>query len=262
MNHEKPPQKVRAVDRTLNILFFIASSADPLTLADISGSTGVDKATALRLLATLESFRLVQRDEKNRTYAIGSGAWQLASSYQAALKAISENHLRNLRDITGESVSLVVARGMDRVMLMAMEASHELRVVPQLNSVVPVYSGASGKVFMAFMSSDKREKVIEMTGLRPVNERSVTDRDSFLASLEEVRREGFSVSRGDVTLGADAIAAPIFDPQGEIIAVVSLRGPEARLTSDRVKKLSPLVVEAARNIADDLSGGGRSSAAM
>lgn len=257
MNQEKPPTTVRAVERTLKILFLIAAAPEPLSLSDISNSTGLDKATALRLLVTLESFRLVQRDEKNRTYAIGAGAWQLASSYKSELKSVSEPHLRVLRDQTGESVSLVIARGMERVILTALEANHELRVVPSLNSVVPVYSGASGKIFMAFMDAERRDRIIETTGLKPVNERCVIDRGTFLKSLDQVRKDGFAVSTGDVTLGAVAVAAPIFDAHNDVAAVVSLRGPEARLTSQRIEQLAPLVRETATNIANDfvLQGG-------
>lgn len=261
MRQEKNQPTVRAVERTLNILFLVSAAKEPLGLAQISSETGVDKATALRMLATLESFRLVQRDEVTRAYSIGSGAWQLSSAYQAEIKVVSESHLRELRDATGESVSLVVARGLDRVMLMAIEASHELRVVPQLNSVLPIYSGASGKVFMAFMTPDKRERVIELTGLRPVNERSIVDRETYLQALEAVRQQGFAVSSGDVTFGAAAIAAPILDAKGEVLAVVSLRGPEVRLNPERVRKLAPLVKQTARDIAIEMAGAVRTAEA-
>ena len=253
---EKPQKTVRAAERTLKILFVIAGAPAPLSLAEISAAADVDKATALRLLATLEAFRLVHRDEQSRKFTVGSGAWQLANSYQAELKSIAEPHLRTLRDRTEETVSLVVARGLERVVVMAMEASHELRVVPALNRVTPVYSGASGKVLMAFMPEAERDRVIDLTGLKPVNERSVTDRESFLATLEAVRRQGYAVSAGDVTLGAVAIAAPVSGPQGAVAAAVSLRGPEARLTADRVNRLAPLVVEAARGISQDWAGHG------
>ncbi len=254
MAQDSRPPTVRTVERTLNILFLIARAPVPLSLGEVSESTALDKATVLRLLATLEQFRLVQRDEKTRSYSIGSGAWQLYSYYQSELKAIAEVHLRKLRDTTGESVSLVVARGLERVVLMAMEASHELRVVPSLNSVVPVYSGASGKVLMAFLESGKLDSIIQKTGLRPVHEFDVIDRDSFLSSLAKVRRDGYAISIGDVTLGAVAVAAPVFDTEGGVLAVVSLRGPESRLTKERVKKLTPLVVEAAGDITRDLNG--------
>lgn len=261
MRQEKNQPTVRAVERTLNILFLISSAEEPLALAQISKETGVDKATALRMLATLESFRLVQRDEASRAYSIGAGAWQLSSAYQAEIKVVAENHLRKLRDATGESVSLVVARGLERVMLMAIEASHELRVVPQLNSVLPIYSGASGKVFMAFMAPEKCEQVIEQTGLRPVNERSIIDRDTYLAELEIVRQQGFAASNGDVTFGAAAIAAPIIDSKRDVLGVVSLRGPEVRLNPDRAKKLAPLVKQTARDIAIEMSGALRTAEA-
>lgn len=254
MGQETKQTTVRSVERTLNILFLIAKSPAALSLGEISGSTGLDKATVLRLLAALEQFRLVQRDDKTRVYTIGSGAWKLGSYYQSELKAIAEGHLRKLCDITGESVTLVVARGLERVVLMAMEASHELRVVPDLNSVVPVYSGASGKVLMAYLESEKLDSIIEKTGLRPVNEYHLIDRDSFLSSLEQVRRDGYAVSIGDVTMGAVAIAVPVFNADGSVLAVVSLRGPESRLKKDRVKSLTPLVMEAAGDIARELTG--------
>lgn len=252
--HETRQPTVRTVERTLNILFLIAKAPASLSLGEVSASTGLDKATVLRLLASLEQFRLVQRDENTKNYTIGSGAWQLCSYYQGDLKAIAEGHLRKLRDITGESVTLVVARGLERVVLMAMEASHELRVVPSLNNVVPVYSGASGKVLMAYLEREKLDGIIEKTDLRPVNETHLIDRDSFLSSLSRVRSDGYAVSIGDVTLGTVAIAAPVFNADGGVLAVVSLRGPESRLKEDRVTQITPLVMEAAGDIARELIG--------
>jgi DNA-binding IclR family transcriptional regulator len=249
MEQDKPVKLVRSVERTLMILFCVASARKPLGLSEISAATNVDKATALRLLSTLEAFRLVKRDDTSRKYAVGSGVWQLSKSYQVDLRNVAQPYLRSLRDTTGESVSLMVERGLERVVLMAIEASHELRVVPALNSVVPIYSGASGKVFMAFMPEAERDRIIEVTGLKPVNERGLTDRKSFLKALELVRKDGYAVTVGDVT-----VAAPIFGRSDVLQGVVSVRGPEARMTSERVKLLAPLVVETADTISREIIG--------
>lgn len=256
MEQEKPVKMVRSVERTLKILMCVAAADKPLGLSEISAATGVDKATALRLLATLEAFRLVRRDDADRKYAVGAGVWQLSKFYQNDLRTVAQPYLRSLADTTGESVTLVVKRGLERVVLMAIEATHELRIVPALNSVVPIYSGASGKVFMAFMPEAERDRIIELTGLKPLNERGLTDRKSFLTALEQVRRDGYAATIGDVTLGAAAVAAPVFGPAGVLQGVVSLRGPEARLTPERVKLLAPLVVEAADALSRELMGGG------
>ena len=104
------------------------------------------------------------------------------------------------------------------------------------------------------MPEAERNRIIEVTGLKPVNENALTDRKSFLKSLEQVRKDGYATTRGDVTLGAAAIAAPIFDRSGVLQGVVSLRGPEARMTGERVKQVAPLVVETADAISRELMG--------
>lgn len=244
---------VRSVDRALRVLFCIAASPNPIGLAEISASTEVDKATVLRFLQTLETFRLVCRDESRR-YSVGSGVWQLSRTFRRDLRLLAEPFLAALRDETGESVSLVVERGLERVVLHVVEASVELRVVPTLNRVVPIYSGASGKVIMAFKSEAERSRIIEATGLGHANKSGQIDPVTYLEQLEQVRKDGYATAIGDVSLGAAAIAAPIFDHDGALQAVVSLRGPEARMSPSRVLVLAPLVVRAADAISHELSG--------
>jgi DNA-binding IclR family transcriptional regulator len=159
-----------------------------------------------------------------------------------------------LRDETGESVCLVVERGLERAVLLVIEASVELRVVPTLNSVVPVYSGASGKVIMAFKPEAERAKIIHATGLAHVTKSGQIDPSTYLENLEQVRKDGYASTSGDVTVGAAAVAAPVFGAEGALEAVVSLRGPAARMTPTRVLTLAPLVVRTADAISRELSG--------
>lgn len=243
---------VRSVERALKLLMLTAESQEPLGLTEISKGTDIDKATALRLLTTLESFDLITRDTVTRRYSVGSGVWRLAAAWRGDLRSLSHRHLDQLRQITGESVSLICPRGYERVVVLALEAMHELCVVPTVGSAVPIYAGASGKVIMAHMAAAERDRVIELTGLKPVQPDRIIDRRSFLETLEAVRRKGYGVSVGDVTPGATAIAAPIFNASGEVEAVVSLRAPEIRLTEERTKQVAPLVVDCAMAISRDM----------
>lgn len=243
---------VRAVERAISILFKVASSDEPLGLTEISRGTDIDKATALRLLLTLEEVDLVRRDQRTRRYTVGSGVWRLMASWRSDLRSVSQSHLDALRQATGESVSLICPRGLDRVVILALEALHELCIVPTVGSAVPIYAGASGRVIMAYIPDEEREKIVELTHLKPVHQHKIIDRRSYLESLETVRHNGYAVSIGEVTLGSTAIAAPVFDGTSQLIAVVSLRGPEIRLTLERTAQIAPLVVDTGLAISRDI----------
>ena len=134
----------------------------------------------------------------------------------------------------------------------AFPAPHELCVVPAVGQAQPIYLGASGKVLMAFAEESERARIIELTGLRPLNPLGITDKRVFLGVLEETRRRGYATSVGDVTIGASAIAAPILDAADRVVGAVSLRAPDIRMSGDRMEQIAPLVVEAARSISFEL----------
>ncbi|MDZ7748759.1 MAG: IclR family transcriptional regulator [Halofilum sp. (in: g-proteobacteria)] len=247
-----PMKPVRSVERAIRILSAVAQSDEPLGLSEISQRTEVDKATALRLLATLESRQLVQRDPVSRRYAAGVGLWQMLTSWRRDLCSVSRPQLEALRRATDETVTLVCPRGMERVVVESLAAPHELCVVPVVGSAQPIYAGASGKVIMAWMPAHDRDRIIELTDLKPVTGGSFSDRASFIDELAAVRARGYAYAVGTVTVGAAALATPVFDASGHVTAALSVRGPETRLSRARIEQIAPFVMEAAREISRQL----------
>jgi len=243
---------VRSVERAINILFLVAKSNEPIGLSEISRATSIDKATALRLLMTLEGFKLIQRDVLSRRYSPGAGLWRLVNSWRNDLRKVAVPYLEALRRATEETAQLVCPRGLERVVVEALPGPHELVVVPFVGVALPIYVGASGKTIMAYLPDEERNRIIEITQLKPLNPLGVTDPVTYRAILEDIRRKGYASSVGDVTMGACALAAPVFDATGRIVAAVSLRAPEIRMSAERMSQLAPLVMQAARNISSEL----------
>lgn len=105
---------------------------------------------------------------------------------------------------------------------------------------------------MAYLADEDRNHVIELTSLKPINPQAPTNRRNYLATIREVRIKGYAISVGDVTIGAAAIAAPVFNAAGKVSAVVSVRGPDIRMARERMEQIAPLVIETAQDISQEL----------
>jgi DNA-binding IclR family transcriptional regulator len=241
---------VRTVERALTILFAVAKSDEPVGLSELSRSLHLDKATVLRLLATLETFGLVHQNPTSKRYTTGAGIGALVSSWRGDLREIARPFLKSLLRRTNETVCLVCPRGMERIYVDILPGTHELSVIPAVGSAVPIHAGASGKVLLAYSPESFVEEVIAVGGLKPVNDvAGVTDPVKLRRLLRDIRKQGYHSSVGDVVAGSAALAAPVFNAEDEVVACVNIRGPSVRLTREKLAELAPL----AKATADDIS---------
>ncbi|MDX1604908.1 MAG: IclR family transcriptional regulator [Candidatus Competibacterales bacterium] len=240
------------MDRAIKVLYCVAESDRPIGLTDICRFVGLDKATAVRLLNTLEQADLIAREPKSRRYRLGLGAYRLQRPARHDLHSISRPWLEALRESTQETVSLVCPRGLERVVVDVLPAPQEFGVWPAVGTAHPIYSGASGKVLMAFMAEDERERIIQQTRLEPISPRAISDQDTYRKAIRQAQAQGYAWSVGDVNDGAAALAAPVFDASGTVVAVVAVRGPEARLSPTRMQELGPEVAQTGIEISREL----------
>ena len=252
---------VRSVERAISILFLVAQSDAPLGLSEISRSIGLDKATSLRLLSTLGNAKLVQQDPITRRYIPGSNISRLYSTWRSDIRNLAKPYMEILMRKTEETVCLVCPRGLERVTIEVMPSGHELAVVPAIGSAVPIYTGATGRVIMAHLQEVECARIIKQTNLHPLTSTAISEPSLYMKELEKVRQMGYAQTTGEVTVHSRAIAAPVFNSAGEIIAAISLRGPETRLTTQRGAELAPAVVQTAERISEELGYGQSKTAA-
>lgn len=245
------PQTVR---RAIDMLFLVAESASGKSLSELASALELNKATAYRLAQTLTETELFRQDAMERRYFPGDGLFRLAGFLQQneGLRTAALSYMEDLRDKTEETVSLVVAKGLERVTIEVLPSTQELKLVPALNSAKPIYAGAPGKALLAYLSEREIERVIKETGLRKIAAGTITSPEKLHQDLRRVHQVGYASSTEETVPGSAAVAAPIFDFRGEVIAALNVYGPRFRLKSKQLKQHGALVAEVARHISADL----------
>lgn len=233
---------VRAVERAMDVLLCFSEKRE-LSLTEISSKVGLHKSTVHRLLASLEGKGFVVRDSDTDKYHLGIRIWELAASIDPtdnpALLFLPE--MEKLRDAIGETVTLYIRDGMERIRIQAVQSRQAIRRVAEVGARLPLYVGASSKVLLAFADEEVRRSIIE----DPRWPTSI-DTASYLEQLEEIRKAGYATSIEEREPGAAAVAAPIISRSGQLAAALSVSGPTNRLTMQLMKEIAPKIIESAQ----------------
>jgi DNA-binding IclR family transcriptional regulator len=229
MSNEGRDVSVRSVERAIAILDQLAQGTWQ-TGAELARGLGVHRSTALRLLGTLERHALVERDTRTARYRLGRRLPQLASvvTGEFDLRYLARPICERLAVASGETATLELLIDDAIVPIEEATVSDSVVTVNWLGRRYPVHCTASGKAFLAFGSAVVRERVLSGP-LTKVTPRTVTDRARLSAQLEQVRRLGVARTHEELEMGLDAIAAPVFGPDGEMAAALDVSGPSHRL---------------------------------
>jgi len=220
---------VRAVDRAISILDVLAQGGTR-TGAEIARELHVHRSTALRLLGTLERHALVERDQRTARYRLGRRLPQLASvvTGEFDLRFVARPVCERLAAAVGETATLDLLVGDVIVPVEQATASTSVVSVNWLGRRTPVHCTASGKVIAAFGKDAIRERLLTLP-LDRVTPNTITDRAKLEAQLEDARHAGVARTHEELEVGLDAIAAPVFGVDGEVVAALDVSGPSHRL---------------------------------
>ena len=213
----------------------------------LGASCGLNRATAWRILSTLESHGLVTCDRATNQWTIGSGLVEIArTSGQDVVLRDAHGVLERLAEETGETAALAVLRQGDLVCVD--EAAPASIVAANWSGrTMSPHATSAGKVLLAWSTDE------EMTGLLPrrlkrFSDATITDRASLRADLGQVRERGYSTCRGEFDTSAWGVAAPVLGRGGRLLAVLSIWGPPDRIGAPRFPALGAAVIEAASRL--------------
>lgn len=238
---------VQSVDRAVTILELLAQHGTA-GVTQLAASLGVHKSTASRLVSALEQRSLVEQVEDRGKYRLGVGILRLAGATTARLDLVQESRpvCRRLASATGETVNLAVLSGGAALYIDQVAGASTLSSYNWVGQHVPIHATSNGKTLVSELHEPELSRALgELTAYTPstVTDRAVLDRD-----LARVRERGYAVAADELDVGLTAIAAPVRDAHGEVVASVSVSGPTFRFTEARIGQILPDLRAAAEDI--------------
>lgn len=236
--------RVDAVDCAIDVLQAIAQEQG-LSMADIARKVGGSRQRIFRMIKTLEARDLIERGRDGKSYRIGIGTLLLgaAARGQFDLVQVAEPIMEELGIATQETVQLRVRDGSDSLCIAYWEPDRLVRVHADVGQRGSLFGG-SGKVFLAYMTSDERQGFLS-DPLPRYTPNSITEISTLLGRLDQIRSSGFSISYGEVNEELISISAPIFSADERLIAVLNLAAPASRMPREAAEAAARLVIDAA-----------------
>ncbi|HDN85172.1 MAG TPA: IclR family transcriptional regulator, partial [Candidatus Aerophobetes bacterium] len=195
-------------------------------------------------------FRFVEQDGENKKYRLGLRLLELGNVVQSQLdiRRIAFPYLKKLNRETNETAYLVVLAEKRIVYVDCVESTARLRVRPLFGERVPLHCTSLGKAIMAFLPEYEVERIIKEEGLTRFTSNTITDPGLLKKELELIRERGYAIDNMEHEEGIRCVGASIRNSRGEVFAAISLSGPSQRLSFERIRKIAPLVIQAAREI--------------
>jgi len=239
---------VQSVDRAVTVLEILAHAGEA-GVTEIAAELGVHKSTAFRLVAALERRGLVEQHAERGKYRLGVGILRLAGATTARLDLVQESRplCRALAASTGETVNLTVLSDGAALYIDQVAGSSALQPHNWVGQRIPLHATSNGKVLLGGLPD---REVVALVGRRPrsFTPATLTTSADVLASVALARSQGYAVAVDELEVGLAAVAAPIRNVHGDVVASVSVSGPTFRLGDERMSAATEAVVETAAEV--------------
>lgn len=242
----------QTVERALQLLDAVATSAEPLTTGQLAVLSGLARPTAYRLLVTLERQGYLDR-VRDHAFTLGYKATRMSGdrAAQQALARRARPILAALTEQVRETVNLSAPVGAALVEIDQIDPPDPIRQMNYTNVAFPLHGSSNGKLMLSGFSPAELD-VFLAHPLERRTDRTITDPAELRAELEATRRRGFGLCVGELYEGINGVSGAIVDGRRLTIGYVSVSGPAFRLPPARLAEIAPTVIDACDRIGEAL----------
>jgi IclR family KDG regulon transcriptional repressor len=245
---------VEAISRAARLLQQFNRHAPTHSVEGLAAETGISPDLVRRSLATLQERDLVRGADATGRFALGLTWLRYADvrRRQFQLRFIVLPVMRRMRDAVNETVILAIRTAERRVNIEYLESTQTIRRLTQLGFEVPLHVGATGRALLSGLPPEDVKSYLKRAGLRnPLAARITQD-------VENVRNRGYAIAFREITSDTAAVAAPIKDHAGQVVATLTISCPEERFDKALERRCIECVLAGAVEVSRALGapGGG------
>jgi IclR family pca regulon transcriptional regulator len=248
MSDEKNGEYVEALARGLAVIEAFDEETPEMTLTELARKVDMSPATVRRNLHTLEALGFVRRNHKH--FLLAPRILTLGSAYLKAVR-VDEAIMPELHRITelfGDAANVAVLDGTNVLYIAHLSETRAARRMASIGVTYPAYATSMGRVLLAHLPPEELDSYFSKADLRKLTDMTVTDEKALRAILAEVRVNGYSITIDQLDYGITALAVPIRDSVGKVVAAVNTSGYSPRLKPQDLleQRLAEMRIAAAR----------------
>lgn len=259
--HPDDPNKIAgtaAFSKFVAVLQLIADQDAPLNIAQLAALSGYPRPTVYRILAALMAEGMVVENPRSKQFEVGPRLINLASRAwdRSDIRTTAIEPLRQLRDITRETIHLAVPSDVSMVYIEKLESPQAVRMASRIGTRVTLYSSSVGKAYLAGLEESRRENLMRTLQMEAFTEHTHTDLSALRHDLEQTRARGYAEDREENEAQIFCYGAAIVGTDGLPVACVSVSIPLFRRLPDPHQAYVVPLLQACATISRKLAGPG------
>lgn len=247
--------QTKTVVKALSLLEHLADAGKPVSISEVSKVMGMSRSTAYRLLRTLEAQGYVTESfDDSDKLQIGPKVLKLATGFldRFEIRSIARPYLLKLRDLSHETVHLIVPHQGQILHIDKVETVQPVRAYSPIGLLEPMHCSSAGKAILAALPEAEVDAIIRQHGLVKKGPNTITDPQALKDHLQIVRSQGFAINDVENEDGIRAIGIALATYSSMPVAAISISGPAYRFTLDQAYSLAPALRNAAAGILDQM----------
>lgn len=225
-----------------------------LSLSEVARTAQIPAATARRCLLTLEESGYVTRNGRN--FLLRPKVLELGAAYLDSMniEQVTRTHLEELARNTSDSAALCVLDGVEIVYVARASVRTLVRLEAHVGSRFPAHATSTGRVLLAGVTDERLQRYFQLARLEALTERTVTDAARLRALIDECHRTGYSVVEDELAYGVIALAVPVLDNRGRVVAALNTSSHSRRISRSKlVRERLSMLQQVSRQISTDLA---------